>query len=103
MTEFKVSDPISFFEIDRDARHQTLTNVDLDEFDVAEAISSLSLNSAPGPYGLQANILKSCVDELAHPLCLLLRQMFSQGSIPYPLKLAAIVPIFRGGDRTLQL
>ena len=61
---FKVSDSIFFFEIDRNSQHQTLTSYDLDESDVTEAISSLSLNSAPGPESLQANILKSCVDEL---------------------------------------
>ena len=101
MTELKVSDPISFFEIDHYALHQPLTSVDLDESDVVEAISCLSSNSAPGPDGLQATLLKSCANELALPLCLFFKQMFSQGPIPPALKLAAVVPIFKGGDGTL--
>ena len=40
LREFKVS--LSFFENDRDVQHQTLTNVELDESDVAETVSSLS-------------------------------------------------------------
>ena len=86
---------MSFFEIGHDALHQPLTSVDLDESDVVEAISTLS--SATGPDDLQATLLKSCANELARPLCL----FFRQGSIPPPLKLAADVPIFKGGDRTL--
>ena len=80
-----------------------MTRVDLDESDVVEDISSLLSNTAPGPDGLQATLLKSCANELSLPQCLFFRQMFSQGSIPPLLKLAAVVPIFKGSDRTFFL
>ena len=50
----------------------TLSNINIEEDDIKEAIRSLKKNSAGGPDGIKANTIKKLEPSLIHLLCLLL-------------------------------
>ena len=64
-------------------------------------IDAISASSAPGPDGIQASFWKKCAIELAVPLQILFIQSLESGIIPECLKRAAIVPVFKSGDKSL--
>ena len=80
-----VTDPVSFFS----------------EQMIIDAISEISVSSAPGPDGIQASFWKKCAIELAVPLQMLFIQSLESAIIPECLKRAAIVPIYKSGDKSL--
>ena len=101
LPDYKIYDPISFFKVSPDNLHPPrLTNINFEEEAVFEALSHLSGNSAPGPDGMQASIFKNCAAELALPLSLVFKKMFMDGFIPASMKRGAVVPIFKGGDKS---
>ena len=63
------------------------------------AIKELSHISAAGPDGIPASLLINCAAELAPILCDLFKHTFSEGFIPPSFKRAAIVPVFKAGDK----
>ena len=60
----------------------------------------MSVSSSAGPDGLPSSFLKNCLPVLIKPLKILFRKSLDSGDIPAIFKRAAIVPIFKGGDRT---
>ena len=60
-------------------------------------MSEISASSAPRPDGIQASFWKKYAIELAVPLQMLFIQ---SGIIPECLKTAAIVPIYKSGDKS---
>ena len=92
-----VTDPVSFFAISNACYKKSevlLTSINFSEQMIIDAISEISASSAPGPDGTQASFWKKCAIELAVPL-----QM--SGIIPECLKRAAIVSIYKSGDKSL--
>ena len=77
-----------------------LTDIIIDEGKIIEAISEISSSSAAGPDGMQAILLKECAKEISEPLQIVFRSMFDCHYIPDMLKRAAIVPIFKSGDKS---
>ena len=69
--------------------------------DIINAIDELSNNSGSGPDGVPAILLKRCKNELCIPLFLLWRNCLNKGLAPHKLKIAHIVPVFKGGHRGL--
>ena len=68
---------------------------------IIDAISEIPASSAPGPDGIQTSFWKKCAIELVVPLQMLFIQYLESGIIPDYLKIAAIVPIFKSGDKSL--
>ena len=96
-----VTDPVSFFAISNACYKKSevlLTNINFSEQMIIDAISEIS---APGPDGIQASFWKKCAIELAVPLQMLFIQSLESGIIPECLKRAAIVPIYKSGDKSL--
>ena len=62
---------------------------------IIEAIHELSLNSAAGPDCLPSSLLLNCATELAPVLLFIFSHSFS------PWKRAAIIPIYKSGDKTV--
>ena len=56
--------------------------------------------SAPGPDGLNCEILKKCVLTISEPIALLFTKSLEEGSVPELCKRAAVVPIYKGGERS---
>lgn len=93
--EKKVTNPWDFFKETQDS---DLCNIDFNESDIIDALKELSNCAAPGPDNFPAIVLKTCSEELAKPLYLLLRKSLTTGTVPDALKEAIISPIFKGGS-----
>ena len=68
---------------------------------IIDAISEISAISAPGADGIQTSFWGKCHIVLAVPLQMLFIQSLESGIIPDCLKRAAIVPIYKSGDKSL--
>ena len=76
-----------------------LDDVVFTEEDIIDAIDELRNNSASGPDGLSAILLKKCKTSLAKPLYSLWRDCLDHGITPSKLKEAHIIPIHKGGNQ----
>ena len=70
------------------------------EYDIESAIDTLKKNSASGPDGIPAILLKMCKYSLSSPLFILWKTFFDSGCIPDILKLGIIIPQHKGGNKS---
>ena len=99
-----ISDVTSFFYDDEHSNlnlKPKLTTINFTKEHVESAIKSLKINSAPGPDGMTGELLTNCVSVISEPLAALFTKSLTEGSVPTLLKRAAVVPIYKGGDRSL--
>ena len=99
-----ISDVTSFFYDDEHSNlylKPKLTTINFTKEDVESAIKSLKINSAPGTDGMTGELLTNCASVISEPLAALFTKSLSEGSLPTLLKRAAVVPIYKGGDRSL--
>ena len=96
-----VIDPELFFSVDEKSAIESphLSSIVFTDEIVLVAIKELSHNSAAGPDGIPASLLINCAAELAPVLCDLFKHTFSEGFFPPSFKRAAIVPVFKAGDK----
>ena len=66
-----------------------------------KTIISAITNSASGNDELPASILKQCMDSYLEPLTHLINLSISLGIVPDELKLARVIPTFKGEDEQL--
>ena len=66
-----------------------------------QAIHELSSNSAAGPDCVPSSLLVNCATELAPVLLLIFSHSLSHGVIPKSWKRAAVIPIYKSGDKTV--
>ena len=76
-----------------------LNDIEITKEEIINAIDDLEENSAAGPDGVPAILLKKVKEALALPLSLMLRKSIDKGKIPDILKLAYVTPIHKGGSR----
>ena len=98
-----ISDPVSFFScqsIPLGDEINYLSDIDFSKFIIVESIKELSSNSAAGPDGFPSSLLINCSEILAPAFKLMFSQSLTQGVFPSALKRAAIVPIFKSGDKS---
>ena len=95
---WEVKDPKSFFQVDDS--HDHLENITFNQVDIESACTELKTNSAPGPDGVPALLLKECKKELSLPLAVLWSASMDTGVIPEELLLIQICPQHKGGSRT---
>ena len=79
----------------------TLKDLEFSEKDIEDAIDELSNNSASGPDGITAILMKKCKTKLSKPLYILWRDCLDNGITPDKLKVAHIIPIFKSGHQGL--
>ena len=96
-----VLDPNSFFTNPTVSDTSCLTDINFSESVIIDAIRELSPNSAAGPDGIPSSLLINCASEIAPLLRTLFTASFLKGYIPPSFKRAAIVPIFKSGDKCL--
>lgn len=97
---FQVSNPTDFFTTaDIKAEAMMIDYIDIKEDDVIRAIDELNPNSATGPDGFPAILLKVCKRVLARPLQSLFQSFLASGKLPRKLKEGKICPIHKGGSR----
>ena len=68
---------------------------------IVDVIKELSCNSAAGLDGVPVALLKNASVELAKPLNILFNHSITIGHVPSTWKEAAVVLIYKGGDRSL--
>ena len=93
------STPLTTYEIHEKKCDNTLNDIVFDENDIIEAISTLSQNSAPGPDGFPAILLKKCKEKLAKPLKIFWRSCMDMGITVDLHKCNNITPIYKGGNQ----
>ena len=69
-----------------------ITWITFNQVDIESACIELKANSAPGPDGVPALLLKECKKELSLPLAVLWRASMDTGIIPEELLLVQICP-----------
>ena len=91
--------PVSFFN--PVPQRNCLSTISVNEDLIIDVIKELSCNSAAGPDGVPVSLLKNSSVELAKPLNILFNHSINTGQVPSTWKEAAVVPIYKGGDRSL--
>ena len=100
MPNKRINNVSKFFE-EEVIKADGINDIEFNLSDIKKAINELKTNSASGPDSWKAVFLKHCKDEVAEPLFMLWRNSLDTGQIPYILKTAKIIPIFKGGDKYL--
>ena len=77
----------------------TISDIVFTEEDIVAAIDELRNNSASGPEGLAAILLKKCKLCLAKPLYGLWRDCLDRGITPVKFKEAHVIPVHKGGHQ----
>ena len=90
------TNPLQYFESIENSIH--IPEINMDE--VRTIISAIK-NSASGYDELPASILKQCSDSYLEPLTLLINLSISRGIVLDKLKIARVIPIFKGEDEQL--
>ena len=94
----KVTNPDLFF-LDNENETQ-LDDIIINDDHIISAVNEMSASSSAGPDGLPSSFLKECLPELIQPLKIFFRKSLDSGDILAILKRAAIIPVFKGGDKT---
>ena len=66
---------------------------------IIKAISEIKLDSAPGPDGIPAILLKRCASSMSVPIHLLWSESMSTGIVPGFYKTGYVSPLFKKGSR----
>ena len=85
-----------YYDIEDD---DDLTDIEIVDDDITEAIGKLNMNSAAGPDGVPAIFLIKTKHSIASPLKIILRKSLDEGKIPDIFKLAYVTPIHKGGSK----
>ena len=97
-----IKDPVAFFF--SHTTHEAdffLTDITFSDSIIIEAIKELSPNSAGGPDGIPASLLIICAEEIVPALKIIFSHSLSSSLILTSFKEAAIIPVFKSGDKSL--
>ena len=92
---YNSDDPETLFPGD-DSNHQTIQDIQFTQDELESAMKDVALNSAAGPDGFPALLLKKCSHTLVHPFFLIWRKSLDTGVFPENRKVAKIIPIHKG-------
>ena len=73
----------------------------ISESDVIKIINSLPSKNSSGVDGISPKLLKTIKNELIKPVTLIINQCINTGIFPDKLKVAKVVPVFKGNDATI--
>ena len=97
-----IKDPVTFFPSHTTREDDLfLTDITLSDSIIIEAIKELSPNPAGDPDGIPTSLLINCAEEIAPALKIILSHSLSSNLIPTSFKEAAIIPVFKSGDKSL--
>ena len=78
----------------------TLSEANITRECVHSALRDLDSNSAMGPDNMHPHVLKTCADELAHPLQIIYLRSLREGRLHVGWKSSLVKPIFKKGSRS---
>ena len=84
------------------SNHKSLFFEPCTEQEIMKLINSLPLKSSHGHDNISNVMLRTIVNEISHPLSLLINQSLLQGIFPTSMKLAEVVPLFKSKDRYME-
>ena len=73
---------------------------ELDKIEIKSTIYFIN-NSSSGYDELPASIMKQCIDSYIEPLTLLINKSIQQGVFPVELRIARIIPLYKGENNKL--
>lgn len=76
--------------------------VPVTEEETTNIIKGLRNNSSPGWDGIKTSLVKEICDTISKPLTYIINLSLEKGIVPDELKIARVVPIFKGGDKKEQ-
>ena len=76
-------------------------DVDFSQGDILDAIKDMKADSAAGPDGIPALLLKQCADSVSYPLYLMWKRSLGEGIVPSSSKESLVTPLFKKGSRSL--
>ena len=88
------TDPLKFMN---DSNCSSFFMLPTDESEVFTCLNNLK-NSSAGFDEIQAKVVKSVSLYISKPLCHIINLSFSKGIVPANLKIARVVPVFKGGQ-----
>ena len=88
-------------ELNRVHGPRSIETLTVTKEDIETAIGTLASTSASGPDGVPAVFLKHCKNEVSLPLAILWQESLNAGVVPQDLKSGCIVPVHKGGDKSL--
>lgn len=94
------SDPHDLFP-DLPQQERSITRLSFSDAELESAMAELSSNSAAGPDGFPAILLKNCRRTISPLLAAIWRKSLAEGSVPIKCKTAYISPIYKGKNRAL--
>ena len=71
------------------------------ESDVTLGIKGLKSGKASGEDEINSDLLKFVVDSISKFLCLLFNRCLDEGTMPLGWKRALVIPVYKGGDKSL--
>ena len=78
-----------------------LSDIEITEESIREAIKDMNVSSAPGPDGVAAFFIKEYADQLVYPIMKIWRTSLDTGMLPEGTARAFITPIHKGGEKSL--
>ena len=82
--------------------NRTLNEKSLTENELDEAFKSLKKNKAPGPDGLDVNIIISVYEIIKKPLLGIFNDSLLLGIFPQSMKIAKVTPFYSSGKKNLM-
>ena len=96
----QIDDINSFFMTDNtNASVPLLDSGKVSTQDVMDAISNMRNNAAAGPDGIPSMLVYKCCDQIAESLSVCFNMPLEEGYIPDSFKTAAVIPIYKGGEK----
>ena len=95
---FTKEDSSSVPEKDKET-NANLGNIYIKIQQVKEKIRNLRADSAAGPDGIGARILKEAINQVSEPLQIIFNRSIRENSIPADWKTADVVPIYKKGEK----
>ena len=91
----------SFFMTDNtNASVPLLDSIKVSTQDVMDAISNMRKNAVAGPDSIPSMLVYKCCDQIAEPLSVCFNMSLEEGYIPDSFKTAAVIPIYKGGEKS---
>ena len=75
------------------------SNLQFSDNDILDAIKEIKADSAPGPDGIPAILLKACASELCKPIRMIWERSISTSIVPDFYKNAHVAPLYKKGSR----
>ena len=90
------NDPLLYFQTNK----KSIYIPEIDKSEIESIISSIN-NSSAGYDELPASIMKQCIGSYIDPLIFLINQSIAQGVFPAELKIARVIPLYKGENNQL--